>query len=89
MAIGADPVSVRARVLRQGMIPVAIGLGTGLAATAALGRFLESLIFGVRPLDAPTLLGVTALLLAVAAVAIYLPARRASRVDPVRVLAAE
>jgi putative ABC transport system permease protein len=89
IAIGADPGSVRAGVLRQGMVPVGGGILVGLVATAGLGRFLQSLVFGVEPLDAPTLLGVTVLLAGVAAAAIYVPALRASRVDPVRALEVE
>ena len=71
------------------MLPVVVGLVIGLLGTTAFGRFMGSLIFGVRPLDAITLAGVTGLLLSISALAIYVPARRASQVDPVRVLAAE
>lgn len=71
------------------MTPVTVGLAFGLLETVGLGRLMESLVFGVRPLDPVTLTGVSALMMAVGAVAIWLPARRASKVDPVRVLEAE
>ena len=89
MAIGADRGSVRTLVLRQGMVPVAAGLVIGLLGTTVLGRFMGNMIFGVEWLDPITLESASGLLSSVAALAIYLPARRASQVDPVRVLAAE
>ena len=73
-------------VLRQGLLPVAIGLGAGVSASMALGRLLGSLLFGVSTGDPITILGVVALLSAVAAAATFIPAHRATRVDPVTAL---
>lgn len=89
IAVGADRRSVRALVLRKGMGPVVLGAGAGVGAALVLGRFLRSLLYGVAPGDPVTLASVAALLLGVAAVAVYLPARRASGLDPVRVLSAD
>jgi ABC-type antimicrobial peptide transport system permease subunit len=89
MAVGAGRTSVQRHVLRRGLAPVAAGLALGLAGAVALGGFMESLIFGVRPVDPPTLAAVAALLAAVSALAIWVPARRAARVDPVSVLNGE
>jgi ABC-type antimicrobial peptide transport system permease subunit len=73
-------------VLRQSLLPVAIGLAIGLAASVALARLLESLLFGVGAADPVTIAGVIAVLAVVAAAAAYLPARRATRVDPLSAL---
>jgi putative ABC transport system permease protein len=82
MALGASAASVWRLVLRQGLAPVSAGLAVGLAESLAAGRLLSGLLFGVRPTD-PLVLGAVALaLLAAAASACYLPARRATRVDP-------
>jgi ABC-type antimicrobial peptide transport system permease subunit len=75
-------VDVVSLVVRQAMLPVFIGMAVGLALSLAAARLLESQLFGVRPTDSWTLVGVTALLTVVALVASYLPARRVSRVDP-------
>jgi putative ABC transport system permease protein len=71
------------------MMPVAIGMATGVAAAIALTRFLASLLYGVRPLDLITLVGVLLLLSAIALLACYLPARRATAVSPVVALRCE
>lgn len=89
MAIGADPRKVRAGVLMQGIRPVALGMLIGIAGTSLFGRFLESLVFGVRTFDPTTLLGVVALLGGVSVLAIYVPAMRASSVPPRTVLESE
>jgi ABC-type antimicrobial peptide transport system permease subunit len=68
---------------------VGIGVVAGLIASVYASRVLEALLFGVRPGDPLLLAGVAALFLAVAAVAAYVPARRATRVDPVAALRAE
>jgi putative ABC transport system permease protein len=89
MALGAHPAAVRGMMLRQGLIPVALGATVGLALTLYLGQFLTSYLYGVRPAD-PLTAGVTlALVLGMAALACYLPARRASTVDPVEALRME
>jgi ABC-type lipoprotein release transport system permease subunit len=62
---------------------------TGVVAAVGLTRFIESLLFGVEPLDVLTFTGVSVVMIGVALLASYLPARRASRVDPVEALRAE
>jgi len=89
MALGAEPSSVRRLVLRQGLTQAAIGVVIGVAGALWLTRFMSSLLFNVSPSDPLTLLAVSALLGLTAAVACYLPARRATRVDPLVVLRAE
>jgi ABC-type antimicrobial peptide transport system permease subunit len=76
-------------VMRQGMRLSVIGLAFGLAGTLALTRVLASFLFDMQPYDPPTLLGVAVILLLVCAAACLAPARRATAVDPVRVLQAE
>jgi putative ABC transport system permease protein len=75
-----------ALVARQALAVTAIGLVLGLGTAAALGKWISGLLFGVTPGDAATFAGVAALLTVVALVACAAPARRAARVDPVRVL---
>ena len=88
MALGAERRKVLALVMREGFAPALAGALVGLAAALALARSLEGLLFGVEPTDPLTLLGATAALLGTAAVACFLPARRATRVDPVETLRA-
>ena len=89
MALGAQLSDVRALVLRHGMVLAGLGVGLGLAAAVYLTRFLRRLLFGVAPLDWPTFVGVAAVLTLTAIVASYLPARRATRADPVLALKTE
>ncbi len=89
MALGAQRSDVRRMIVTQGMGIVAIGLALGLGGALAAGRLLGSLLFGVGPTDPLTFIWVPIALAAVAMVACYLPARRASRVDPVVALGAE
>lgn len=86
MALGAEKRQVIGMLLRQGMRPVAIGLLIGLAAAVALGRVLGALLYEIRPTDPAVLATVAAALTIAAALACYLPARRAARVDPSTVL---
>jgi putative ABC transport system permease protein len=86
MALGASANRVLWLVLGRGMVPIAIGVALGVGGALALSRFLRGLLFGVAPTDPVTLTAVTTLLVATAAAASYLPARRATRVDPVQVL---
>jgi putative ABC transport system permease protein len=89
MALGADRDSVVRMVLRQASTVIAIGLVVGLAAAAATGRALAGLLFNLTPTD-PMTLGIVAVILAtVALLACYLPARRATRIDPIQALRAE
>lgn len=89
LAVGASPAGVVRLLMREGMTLVVIGAVIGLALGLAATRLLESLLFGVRTGDPVTFLGAPLLLLAVGAVASLLPARRASRIDPARVLKTE
>ncbi len=82
MALGARRRDVLGLVLKQGLIMVTIGIVPGLLASIALGRLLASRIHGLSPIEPMILLGVVFLFLAVALLACYLPARRATRVNP-------
>ncbi len=89
MALGASPRNVLGFVLRSALLLAAIGVAAGLAGSVAAGSVLGSLLFGVRPTD-PATLGAAALaLFGTAAAAAWVPARRASRVDPTTALRAE
>jgi predicted permease len=83
MAVGADRRTIFALVLREGLVLVAIGLAIGLVASANLTRLISGFLFGVGTLDAVTFVMVPVILAVVALIACYLPARRATRVDPV------
>jgi putative ABC transport system permease protein len=82
IALGAHPRNVLALILSQGMKLVLLGLALGVAASLALTRYLGSLLFHVHPFDPLSLFVVTFLLASIAALACFLPARRATRVDP-------
>jgi putative ABC transport system permease protein len=86
VAIGAETGDVFRLVLGQGMRLVAIGILIGAAASLGLSRSLGSLLYGIASTDAPTMTGVALLLALVAALACYVPARRAMRIDPVNAL---
>lgn len=89
MALGASPGSVLRMVLRQGLSLAAIGLAIGLAGAAAATRLLSTFLFGVQPGDPATYTAVAFVLVTAAAVASYVPARRATRVDPLVALRQE
>jgi predicted permease len=89
IALGATGREVVGLVMRQGMLPALAGLGVGLAAALGLSRLMESLLYGVTAADPVTYLSVAVGLFAVAALACLVPARRASRVDPVTALRSE
>jgi putative ABC transport system permease protein len=88
LALGAQPGAVLRLVVIQGVTLAAIGVALGVTASLALTPLLTTQLFGVRPLDPATMAAVPGLLLAVAALACYLPARRAMRIDPVNALRA-
>jgi len=89
MALGATPGHVLRMFLRQGLFVVAVGIGCGIAAAVAAARTLKSLVFGVTATDPATLRAVAALLTVVTLVASYMPARAATRVDPLQGLRSE
>jgi ABC-type antimicrobial peptide transport system permease subunit len=89
IALGARPAQVIGLVLRQSMVSTAVGILIGIAGAAGLTRYLESMLFGLTPLDPTTWVGVSVLFALVAAVAAYAPARRAAAIDPVRAMRAE
>ena len=83
IALGAQPGTVLRLVVRQGIVMIAPGLLVGLVGAVATTRYLESLLFGLTPLDPVTLGGVGLVLGVVALLACYLPGRRATQIDPV------
>ena len=88
MALGANRSSVLAHVMREGLLLTGVGVVVGLAGAFVLNRLIASLLFGVRPTDVSTVAGVAATMILVAAAACWLPAWRASRLDPIAVLRA-
>jgi ABC-type antimicrobial peptide transport system permease subunit len=83
MALGAERSSILKMVLRQGMVLTVSGSVLGLAGAVALTRVMASLLFGVSATDAATFTAVPLILIGTAAIASYIPALRATRVDPV------
>jgi len=81
-ALGADRGSILSLVLKQGLVRVALGVALGIAGAMTLSSYLESLLFGVTARDVPVFASVTVVLFAVAMLACYIPAKRATRVDP-------
>jgi ABC-type antimicrobial peptide transport system permease subunit len=86
MALGAQIKHILTMVLKQGMTLVAIGVALGLGASWLLTRLIERLLFQVSATDPITFAAISVLLIAVALIACYLPARRAARVDPLKAL---
>jgi ABC-type antimicrobial peptide transport system permease subunit len=86
MALGADRARILRLVLVRGLVLSGVGLAIGLAAALGLSRVLSALLFNVAPTDPRTLIGVSAIIAAVACVACVIPAWRATRVDPLVVL---
>jgi ABC-type antimicrobial peptide transport system permease subunit len=89
LALGADGRRVRALVLRQGIVMAAAGLVAGLAGAALTGHWLQSLLFEGVPSDLPTYAAALTGLSLIAVAAVYIPARRAARLDPAEILRAE
>jgi len=89
VALGATPRKVLALIIGQGMRPILIGIGIGLAGAMGLSRCVSSLLFGVKPVDPLTYVAVALLVAAAALLSCYVPALRALRVDPVAALRQE
>ncbi len=85
-ALGAKSRDVLAMVMRQGLLLTGIGIGVGLLAATALTRYIEGMLYDVKPLDPTTYVAVAAVFAAVTSIASYLPARRATRIDPMAAL---
>ena len=83
LALGAERQTIIRMVLRQGAALVLVGAVAGVACAAAVSRSMAGVLYGVRPIDPPTFTAVPIVLIAVAIVACYIPARRATRVDPI------
>jgi predicted permease len=86
MALGAEAGVVRRMVVAQGARVVAVGVVIGVVVALASTRALGGLLFGVKPVDAPTFVGMSASMVLIGLLASYVPARRASRVDPIESL---
>ena len=82
MAVGAEPEDILKLLLGRGAALAIVGALAGIAASVAVTRYLGSLLYGVKPGDPETFIGVAVLLVLVALAACYVPARRAMRVDP-------
>ncbi len=89
VALGATPRDVRRLVLGDAMQVVVAGALTGVVGAGVSGRLLASQLFGVSPIDPVSIAGAVAALLVIGVAAAYLPARRATRIDPVQALRAE
>lgn len=89
IALGASPQQVVRQVVRQGAVLCLVGIAVGLVAATSLTGFIATLLYETSPTDPATFVGMSLLLLGVSLVASYLPARRASRVDPAQALRGE
>jgi len=86
MALGAGPGALVAMVVRQGLMVTGVGLGIGLLAAAMMARLIASMLYSVHAFDAVTFLAVPVFMLAAAAIACFVPAWKAARIDPMRAL---
>jgi len=86
MALGAQIGDVLKLVLRRAMLLAAIGIGVGIAGAFAVTRYMTTLLFGVKPIDVITFIGVAVVLAVVVLVAVLVPARRAAKIDPLEAL---
>ena len=86
MALGAQIVDVLKLVLRRGMLLTVIGIGIGTAGAFLVTRYMRTLLFGVKPIDAITFVGVAFVLAVVVFLACLIPARKAAKIDPLEAL---
>jgi predicted permease len=86
MALGARPGAVKRMFVQEGLALTAVGVAVGLAVAAGVSRFLATLLFQVKPVDPATYAATAMILVAAAAIASYLPARRAAKVNPIETL---
>jgi ABC-type antimicrobial peptide transport system permease subunit len=89
MALGANQPTVLKLVVKQGMTLALTGVAVGLVGALAFGRLVSSLLYGVKPTDPLTFASISVLLIIVALIASYIPARRAARIDPMVCLRSE
>ena len=89
MALGARQEDILRKVLREALVLVLVGIAIGIPIALGALRLISSMLFGLKPTDPLTLAGAIVFMLAVAAIAGYLPARRASRVEPMVALRSE
>lgn len=89
MALGAHPGNILSLVLRRGMKLTLIGMALGLMGAVASTRLLRDMLFGIKPVDPLTFAAMTLLIMCISLVACFLPARRATKVDPMNVLRSE
>jgi predicted permease len=86
MALGAQPANILSMAMRRGLTPVAVGFAAGVASALALGRFLTGFLFSVRPYDLRTIVAVFIVTLIAAVAACWIPAHRATQMDPLDAL---
>jgi putative ABC transport system permease protein len=86
MALGARPGDLVMTTMRSAIVLTAVGVASGLAAGAYLTRFVKSQLYAIEPLDPPTFTVAAVVMLVTAAVAAYIPARRAAHADPMQSL---
>jgi len=89
IALGAEPSAVAAAVVLRGVRYAAIGVGVGLAGALAVTRVMRTLLFGVSATDPVTFVGLAVLLILIAALASYVPARQASTINPMEAMRAD
>ena len=89
IALGSPRAKICGLIVRQGMIMVALGILAGVIISIACGPLIRHLVYGVTPHDPAMIIGVATLLVAIAILACWLPARRAMNVDPMEALRAE
>jgi ABC-type antimicrobial peptide transport system permease subunit len=82
MALGAERIQVLQLVMSEGFQPILCGIAIGIVASAGVSRALSATLFGLSPLDTVSFAGVSLLLIAIALLATWLPARRATKIDP-------